>query len=76
MISDKFKKVILKELELDDFDFQDSTLANQVPGWDSLRHINIILALEEDYGIRLKSLEVLKCKNLGDFQALIDSKTK
>jgi len=75
MISDKLKQVILKELDLQDFDFRDETIASQVPGWDSLNHINIILAIEKDYGIKFKGLEILKAKNLGDLQKLIDSKT-
>ena len=74
MISDRFKSVILKELHLDEYEIKDETLANQVPGWDSLNHINIILAIEKEYGVRFKSIEVLKCKNIGDLQKLCDSK--
>jgi len=74
MISDRFKSVILKELHLDDYEIKDETLANQVPGWDSLNHINVILAIEKEYSVRFKSIEVLKCKNIGDLQKLCDSK--
>ncbi|GAB6281923.1 MAG: acyl carrier protein [Ignavibacterium sp.] len=74
MVSDKLKKVILNELNLQDFNFQDETTANQVPGWDSLNHINIILAIEKEYNIKFKGLEILKAKNVGDLQKLIDSK--
>ena len=75
MISDRFKLVILKELHLDEYEIKDETLANQVPGWDSLNHINVILAIEKEYGIRFKGIEVLECKNIGDLQKLCDSKT-
>jgi acyl carrier protein len=74
MISEKFKQTVLKTLNLDEFDIKDETLANQVPGWDSLNHINVILALEKDFQVKFKSIEVLRCKNLGDLQKLIDSK--
>ncbi len=74
MISDRFKQAVLKELKLDDFDIKDETLANQVPGWDSLNHINVIVAIEKEFKVRFKSIEVLKCKNLGDLQKLVDSK--
>ncbi|MCE1188374.1 MAG: acyl carrier protein [Ignavibacteria bacterium] len=74
MISDKMKAAILKELKLKEFDIQDTTLANQVPGWDSLNHINVILAIEKEFAVKFKSIEVLKCKNLGDLQKLVDSK--
>jgi len=75
MISERFKKVILKELKLKSFDLQDETRAYQVPGWDSLSHIIILTAIEKEYGIRFKIIEVMRLKNLGDLQALINSKT-
>ena len=36
---------------------------------------NIIVAIEKDYGVRFKGLEVLKCNNVGALQNLIDSKS-
>lgn len=76
MISERFKKAVLKELKLNDYDLNENLLANQVPGWDSLTHANVISALEAEYGIRLKNVEVLNCANIGDLQTLIDSKIK
>ncbi len=75
MISQELKKVILKELDLDDFDLQDETIAPEVPGWDSLNHVNIILAVEKSFNVKFKSYEVLRMKNVGDLQKLVDLKT-
>jgi acyl carrier protein len=74
MISDLLKKTILKELELDDFAIDDSTTAGMVPGWDSLSHIRIISAIEEAFQIRFKTVEVIRLKNVGELQALINKK--
>lgn len=74
MISDKLKAAILKELKLDEYEIKDDTLANQVPGWDSLKHIDVICAIEKEFGVKFKSIEVLKCKNIGDLQKLCDAK--
>ncbi|GJQ32038.1 MAG: acyl carrier protein [Ignavibacteriaceae bacterium] len=74
MISERLKNTILKQLELEEYDIQDETKANTVPGWDSLSHANVILSIEKEYSIRLKHIEVLKCKNIGDLQKLVDSK--
>ncbi len=74
MVSEKLQKIILNELKLDSFDFQDETTANQVPGWDSFNHINVIMAVERDYNIHFKGIEVLKVKNMGELQKLVDSK--
>ena len=75
MISEKLKKIILEALRLDDFDLQDETTASMVPGWDSLSHVKIITAIEESYGIRFKTLEIIRLKNVGQLQRVIDAKT-
>jgi acyl carrier protein len=74
MISDRLNAVILKELNLDDFPLTDQTVASQVPGWDSLHYVQILSAVEKEFAIRFKSLEVLRLKNVGELQALIDRK--
>ena len=74
MISPELKKVILSQLNLDDFDLHDTTIAPDVPGWDSLNHINIIVAVEEAFKVKFKSMELLKLKQVGDLQKLLDSK--
>ena len=74
MVSDKLKNVILNVLKLDDWEIADATLAAEVPGWDSLSHINVVSAVEKHFGVRFKNVEVLKLKNVGDLQRLVDSK--
>jgi len=74
MITEELKKVILGALKLEDFDFNNETTAPEVPGWDSLTHVNVILAVEKHYNIRFKNLEILRLKNVGDLQKLVNSK--
>jgi len=76
MISERLKKIILTTLKLKDFNLQDETHAYQVPGWDSLSHITILTAIEKEYGVRFKTVEILSLKNLGDLQTLVNRKTE
>jgi len=43
-----------------------------VPGWDSLNHINIIIAVEKHFKVKFKSYELLRLKNVGELQKLVD----
>lgn len=74
MITQRPKMVILGVLHLQDFDFKDSTTAAEVPGWDSLKHVAILTAVDQEYAIRFRSLVVIRLKNVGELQALIDRK--
>jgi acyl carrier protein len=74
MITERLKKVLLTELRLDDYRFEDSTKAFEVPGWDSLSHVAILSAVEKEFNVRLKTLEVLRLSSVGDLQRLVDHK--
>ena len=74
MISHELKAAILGALKLDEWELTDATLAAEVPGWDSLSHINVVSAVEKHFGVRFKAVEVLRLKNVGDLQRLVDTK--
>lgn len=76
MITQELKQIILATLRLADWDISDDTIASQVPGWDSLNHVNVILAIEKFFHIRFKPIEVLKLKNIGDLQRLVNAKVQ
>ena len=75
MISDRLRKVILKELKLDSWDIRPEMVASEVPGWDSLSHVRILTAIEDAFGITIKTREALRLKTIGDLQTLIASKS-
>lgn len=48
--------------------------AEQVDEWDSLLHISIVAAVEEEFSIRFRVGEVEGAKNIGEFADLILSR--
>lgn len=40
--------------------------ANDVDGWDSLSHVNLITAIEAKFNIMFSQKELLKHRNVGD----------
>ena len=48
--------------------------AADVEKWDSLRHIELISAVESAFGTKFKLREVLSMKNVGDLIDLIHTK--
>lgn len=60
-------------------EISDGTTAADIPGWDSLRQIKIILACEKKFGIKLRARDVNGLGNVGDIvvhlKTVIDKKT-
>ena len=51
------------------------TTADQVDGWDSFNHINIVVALEQHFSVKFKTAEIESLRNVGELVALIGRKT-
>jgi acyl carrier protein len=51
-----------------------ATTANEVDGWDSLSHVNLIMAVEGRFKIRFTQKELLTFKNVGDLLRAIEAK--
>jgi acyl carrier protein len=45
--------------------------ARDVPEWDSLIHVSLVLAVEKAFGVRFRVGEVEATKNIGEFADLI-----
>ncbi len=52
----------------------ESTTAAEIPNWDSLTHINLIISLEEEFGIQFSAKEVTSMAKVGDLFLLLDNK--
>jgi len=48
--------------------------AEDVEGWDSVKMVAIIIAVEERFGVKMRSREIDQLKCVGDFVKLIGSK--
>lgn len=43
-----------------------TTTADDIEDWDSLEHINLVVAIEKKFGIKFNMNEVNNMKNVGD----------
>lgn len=52
------------------------TTADDIDGWDSMRHINIVVAVEAKFGIRFHAAELESLRNVGDLVSLTEDRLK
>lgn len=50
---------------------EDTTTANDIMGWDSLVHINLIALLEDEFNIKFSIQEAYSAKNVGELIDII-----
>jgi acyl carrier protein len=67
--------VIFREsLDNDSLTLTEATTANNVPGWDSITHVLIVVAVEKKFRIKFTAGEIQRLQNVGGLAALIRSK--
>ena len=54
----------------------DNTTAADIEDWDSLEHINLMVAIEEDSGMKFNMAEVTGLKNVGEMVDVILKRLK
>lgn len=70
----KVQEVFRDELEVEDLVLNDETTADDVEEWDSLSHVQLVVALEKAFGIKFTSREILSWDNVGDLVDCISRK--
>ena len=58
----------------DTITLNDLMTADDVEGWDSLTHINLIIAVEHAFAVRLTTREAGRLKNVGDLINVLENK--
>ncbi len=48
--------------------------AETIESWDSVQHLNLVLALEQQFGVQFEPEEMDKMKNIRQIVALVESK--
>ncbi len=52
------------------------TTADDIDDWDSLSHLNLVIAVEMKFGIKFALGELQSLKNVGDMADLVEKKLK
>ena len=73
-IFDKLNEVFQDVFDDEDIVVNDNTTADDIEDWDSLEHINLIVAVERAFGIKFTMGETTSMKNVGAMVDIITSR--
>jgi acyl carrier protein len=73
-MQEKIIDIMKRVFELDHID--ESIAQNDVAKWDSIGHLNLIVDLEEEFGISFEPEEIAEMKNLKIIAETVEKKLK
>lgn len=73
-MKDRIKEVIASVFGVEISEIDDNTSSDTLDFWDSLRHMNLIVALEEEFGIEFNDEEIVEMTDYKLIKAIIQEK--
>jgi acyl carrier protein len=58
----------------DGLTLRDDMTAGDVPGWDSVAHINLMFSIEQAFGVQFQGNELAEFANIGELKAFLARK--
>ena len=71
---EKYSSIFKSALSIGDDKLNDQLKYNEIEEWDSLNHLNLVMALSEEFDITLEFVEVLSIEKIGDIYPLIEKR--
>ncbi len=73
-ILSKVQNIFRDVLDEENILLTSQTTANDIEEWDSLTHIQLVVAIEKSFKIKFTSKEILSWKNVGEMVETIHAK--
>ncbi len=75
-IYEKLDEVFQDVFDDEEIHVNAETTANDIEDWDSLEHINLVVAVEAAFGIKFNMNEVVSFQNVGEMVDVIEQRVK
>lgn len=72
----QMEEIFKDVLDLEELELTEDTTADDIDEWDSLSHIQLIVAIEKGFNIKLTAREVKELADVGEMVSCIQSKLK
>lgn len=65
-IKERLQEIFRDVFDEEDLEIREDMSAKDIDDWDSLAQINLIVAIEKEFGVRFNLDEVSQLKNIGE----------
>ena len=70
-VFERLNKVFQEVFDDETIEVNDDTTSEDIDDWDSFEHINLIVAVEEEFSIKIPMGKVVTMKNVGEMADII-----
>ena len=71
----KLEKIIREAFSLNSDEIDPGWTSDDIPKWDSMGHLNLIMAVEKEFNIKFEIEEMFMIQKLADIVTFIEKRT-
>jgi acyl carrier protein len=75
-VFERLQNVFRQVFDEDDLIIRPETSAKDIEAWDSINHVNLVLAVEREFGVRLSTSGIANLKNVGELARMLEAQTR
>ena len=72
-VHERLELVFREVFDDEELVLQEHTASGDVQGWDSVAHINLMFAIEEEFGITFPGNKLAELRDIGELKQYLDS---
>ena len=70
-VDQKIKRIVLETLKIKETDYNDDLTAGDLPAWDSIGHVNLLMAVEREFDVAFDVTDAIDIESVGDLQDMV-----
>lgn len=70
-VYERLTEVFREVFEDDSLEICDATVADDIEGWDSYEHINLVVAIQDEFDFKIPMAKVVTMENVGEMVDII-----
>lgn len=64
-------KIVKETFNLGDEQVEDSWTSDDIVGWDSIGHLNLVMDIEKEFGVKLEIEDYFQINSVGDIRKVL-----
>lgn len=72
---ERINKIIVDVFEIKENEIKPELSKDDIASWDSLKHMDLVVSIESEFGIELEIEDIIRMNTIGDITEVITSKS-
>lgn len=70
-MEDRIQRIVIATLKIKESDYDEDLAAGDIPEWDSIGHVNLLMAVEQEFSIAFDVTDAIDIESVADLQDMV-----